>query len=278
MDEGLKYSETGLMNRVLFLSHCNDINIFVEDECKEFEYEIIFSRLFFEQIHINNIFPMKGKEGVKKAFKKFGEYYDDKPSIYLVDGDFDIILEKDMINNPNFIYLEKYNIECYYIDKNAVIRFMAGKLKKRQKDIISKINYDKWEKETYIVLKKLFLNFVIAQKVYPDEKNVGLSPYNFLDTDGYISKLKVDDYEMSLSRRISDYDELFDFYKSRFDNDLESDATRLVCGKYVLASLATYLRKNNSVRFRDDDFRYFLVNEFDIRKLTKLKQQIQGIL
>ena len=34
-----------------------------------------------------------------------------------------------MIENPNYIYLEKYNIESYYIDEMAVLRFMAGKMK-----------------------------------------------------------------------------------------------------------------------------------------------------
>ena len=39
MEDGLFYSESALLNRVLFYSDYNDINIFVEDEHKEFIYE-----------------------------------------------------------------------------------------------------------------------------------------------------------------------------------------------------------------------------------------------
>ena len=37
MEKGLFYSEEGLLNRVLFYSDYNEINIFVEDETKEFK-------------------------------------------------------------------------------------------------------------------------------------------------------------------------------------------------------------------------------------------------
>ena len=42
MEDGLFYSESALLNRVLFYSDYNDINIFVEDEYKEYIYENIY--------------------------------------------------------------------------------------------------------------------------------------------------------------------------------------------------------------------------------------------
>ena len=89
MEDGLFYSESALLNRVLFYSDYNDINIFVEDEFK-----------------INKILPMKGKKGVEKAFQEYGGAYDGKPAIYLVDGDFDLVMGKEMISSPNYIYVE----------------------------------------------------------------------------------------------------------------------------------------------------------------------------
>ena len=38
MEEGLFYSEAALLNRALFYSDYNDVNIFVEDEGKEYIY------------------------------------------------------------------------------------------------------------------------------------------------------------------------------------------------------------------------------------------------
>lgn len=43
--EGLSFSREALSNRSLFLAQLNDINIYVEDVGKEYEYEEIFERL-----------------------------------------------------------------------------------------------------------------------------------------------------------------------------------------------------------------------------------------
>ena len=170
MEDGLFYSESALLNRVLFYSDYNDINIFVEDEHKEFIYENIFQRMFNHQIRLNKIFPMKGKPGVEKAFREYGCSYDDKPAIYLVDGDFDLVMGKEMIDNPNYIYLEKYNIESYYIDEKAVLKYMAGKMKITQKRVSEEIEYSKWEDMIFEAMKELFINYMIAQNTFPEEK------------------------------------------------------------------------------------------------------------
>lgn len=278
MEEGLFYSEEALINRVIFLSDSNEINIIVEDEYKEYEYENILNRLFSYQLILNNIFPMKGKPGVKKAFEEYGAFYDGKPTIYLVDGDFDIIMNKDMVEHPNYIYLDKYNIECYYVDKDATLRFMSGKLKKRQKDIVNEIEYEAWENDTYDKLKKLFINYLIGQTIFPNEKNVGISPYTYIDSRGRVNESKIDEYVIQLQNRVPNYDELFMYYSDRFEQLLDGDVTRLVCGKYIIASLARYLRKKTSVTFKEDDFRYYLVSEFDIEKLFFLKERIINIM
>ena len=55
MEEGLFYSEAALLNRALFYSDYNDVNIFVEDEGKEYIYEDIFQRMFDYQIKIRKM-------------------------------------------------------------------------------------------------------------------------------------------------------------------------------------------------------------------------------
>ena len=191
MEDGLFYSESALLNRVLFYSDYNDINIFVEDEHKEFIYENIFQRMFNHQIRLNKIFPMKGKLGVEKAFREYGCSYDDKPAIYLVDGDFDLVMGKEMIDNPNYIYLEKYNIESYYIDEKAVLKYMAGKMKITQKRVSEEIEYSKWEDMIFEAMKELFINYMIAQNTFPEEKNVGISPHSYFYKNGVNDKIKM---------------------------------------------------------------------------------------
>lgn len=278
MEDGLFYSESALLNRVLFYSDYNDINIFVEDEHKEFIYENIFQRMFNYQIRLNKIFPMKGKPGVEKAFREYGCSYDGKPAIYLVDGDFDLVMGKEMIDNPNYIYLEKYNIESYYIDEKAVLRYMAGKMKTTQKKVSEEIEYSKWEDMIFEAMKELFINYMVAQNAFPEEKNVGIPPHSYFYKNGYANIERIGSYINSLKSRIPNYDIEYDSCKSKFETILCGNITRLVCGKYLLASLSNYLREKAKVTYKEDDFIYFLVSSFDIKRLDFVKNRILHII
>lgn len=266
------------MNRVLFYSDKNEINIFVEDEGKEFEYEHIFERLFSREIKIDKIFPMKGKEGVKKAFDEFGVESEGKIAIYLVDGDFDLILEKDMVNHPQFIYLDKYNIESYYIDEEAIIEFMMGNLHKRRAEVITELGYKEWERSTYSKFKILFLNYVVAQKAGLTERNVGCSPYNYINSEGYVDIEKINDYITMVKSKVENYEQLYDTYERKFNDWLNGDISKLVCGKYLLSAMEAYLKRKKRARFNDDSFRFYLVSKFDINKLDFLKIKILNIM
>ncbi len=278
MEDGLFYSESALLNRVLFYADYNDINIFVEDEYKEYIYENIFQRMFNYKININKIFPMKGKPGVEKAFREYGDSYDEKPAIYLVDGDFDLVMDKKMISSPNYIYLEKYNIESYYIDEKAVLNYMVGKMKTTQKNASETIEYSKWKDMIYGAMKELFINYMIAQKKFPEEKNVGISPHVFFCENGYVNIDKINGYINQLKSRMTDYDAMYDLYKRKFETILFGDTTRLVCGKYLLASLSKYLRNKANVTFKEDDFTYFLALFFDIKTLDFVKDRILSVI
>lgn len=278
MEEGLFYSETALLNRVLFYSEHNDINVFVEDEYKEYIYENIFERMFSYKLRINKILPMGGKKGVEKAFEEYGNEYDNKPVIYLVDGDFDIILGKKMIDSPNYIYLEKYNIESYYIEEKAVLKYMAGKMKLTQKKVAEQIEYATWEDMIYNTLSELFINYMIAQTVFPDEKNVGNSPHSYFFENGYVNLEKIDKYVNNLKNRIEDYQAMYDLFVEKFETVLLGDSTRLICGKYLLASLSKYLRFKTGISFKEDDFVYYMVTVFDIKKLDFVKERVLNVL
>ena len=89
---------------------------------------------------------------------------------------------------------------------------------------------------------------------------------------------KIEKYINSLKSRISDYDVQYDSYKSKFETILYGNITRLVCGKYLLASLSNYLREKVKVNFKEDDFIYFLVSSFDIKSLDIVKNRILHII
>lgn len=280
MDKKISYSKEGELNRILLFSTCNDIIVVVEDKDKEYEYEAIFSRLLKNNYNINRFgfIGVGGKPQVEKAFSDYKRKINNIPILYIVDGDFDILIDKNIIQDDNYIYLDKYNIESYYIDKKATLNFLRGKLHKRENDINDIIEYDKWESDTYQKLTPLFLGYLVAQKICPTKKNVGLSQYQYIRKDGFIDESKINDYLNNIKKE-KDFDITLSYYQQQFDLVLKGDKTKLICGKYILTSLSIYLRNfAQNITFKNDDFKYSLITNFDIEKLSFLKLKIENIL
>lgn len=155
---------------------------------------------------------------------------------------------------------------------------MAGKMKKVKEEVEFAISYDEWCEDTYRKLEHLFLVYAVAQMELLEESNVGISEYTYLDEQGLVSIEKVNAYENRIKERIADYDLKLNMCLKRYENVLNSDPMKLICGKYILCSLTQYLRKKTRKTFKEDDFRYFMLNMFDISCLSFVKQRITALM
>ncbi len=72
-DDDLLYSSDASVTRYLYYQGLNSINIFVEDEGKEYEYETIFVNMLGDQFEIATIFAAEGKQRLIKCYHEFGE-------------------------------------------------------------------------------------------------------------------------------------------------------------------------------------------------------------
>ena len=77
-DFDLVYSDEALLNRALYLASPTKINIFVEDDGKEYRYEEIFERLLSDGVKISCIFPTGGKQKLEEAYGLFGKSKEDE--------------------------------------------------------------------------------------------------------------------------------------------------------------------------------------------------------
>lgn len=283
MEDELFFSEEAELNRYLFFSDLNDINFFVEDKDKEYEYETIFKRLLGDRYRISAIIAANGKPGVKEAFEEFGIYDKTdvrKKNIFIVDGDFDRYIRcEEMIDSPHFIYLKYYNIENYFIDKNAVLKFAKGKLCLLDKDVKEKVKYEVWRNTIVEQAKKLFLLYCAVQSKLPEEPNVARREYLFInDQTGF--------------ERPNAYQEYFDYIVEKEPNILlEVEKVRkkyeeingceyygLICGKFLLTSLYVYLKGICKCNFTKNELRWALLNEFDISSLKYIKECVDDIV
>lgn len=276
----LSFSNNAELSRLYFLVGNSDFIFFVEDLDKEYEYDNILRRLFENDERKFTIISMGGKPKVKDIFQKYNSFFENKPCFYIVDGDFDLIIHtEDMIRSENFIYLEYYNIENYFIDKTAVHSFMGNKLKKCNEELIAKVNFDDWLIRIIDEAKDLFLIYCAIQKSNPQLQNVARSNYKFLDRNtGFAQKNAYEDYHKEIQSKIPNIDEEINCVFNNYSRIYANNYFPLICGKFLLLSLYLYLRKLSKFNFSQDELRWFLINTFDINKLGFIKDRVNSVI
>lgn len=281
--DDLKYSTEAVKTEYLFFCDLNDINIFVEDKGKEFEYETIFKRLLREQYKITKILGVGGKVELIKSFQEFGLNNNDNPKIknvYIADGDFDRYIHKEnMINNPNFIYLETYNIENYFIDKGASEKFAKGQLKCSDNEVELRVDFDNWKNKIIEQASDLFFYYCYVKKEYPEAQSVSRSPYLFIDARNGLEKTGAFELYKNFVSTLSntaeeeEVEKIKELFYEKYDN-----AFNLICGKFLFESLYCHIKSVTKVNFRKDDFRWHLICNFDIKTLKYVQDRILTIM
>ncbi len=278
--DGLEYSTQAQAARFILYQGLNEINLIVEDIDREYIYETIFKRMLGDQYNISTIFAAGGKPAVKDRYYEFGKETNGIQNFYIVDGDFDrYIHQSDMIRDPYFIYLKTYNIESYFLDKNACEQFAKGYIKCLDNVVKEKISFDSWKEQIVSESSKLFLCYCFVQKFYPKVETISRSSFLFIDDKtgfertGAYQKYWNDEILALDADAQNKIDKIDTIYKSINGNDYFN----LICGKFLLDSLCTYLRNIFKKTFKRDDLIWHLINHFDISKLDYVKNAILNV-
>lgn len=273
----LKFSNDAFATRAILYHGLNDINIFVEDEDREYEYETIFKRLLGNEYCIRTIFPLGGKPNVRQGYEEFGSMYDGVKNYYIVDGDFDrYIHQEEMIQDNCFIYLNAYNIENYYIDEQACLSLAKGYLKKTDKEVKRIIDFPSWKSRIVSESKKLFLCYCLVQTICPEEPTIKRSHYLFLDKHTGFERTDnaFEQYNLHVHSLAPDVDNRIQAIANEYERHNGTDYFNLICGKFLLTSLGCYLRKVVGKRIDNDNLKWNLISGFDISKLDYVKERI----
>lgn len=273
----LLYSTEASATRVLFYQGLNDINLFVEDAGMEYLYETIFKRLLGANYCISAIYSLGGKTNVNARYREFGDKIGDTPNFYIVDGDFDRYIHKeDMIDVPNFIYLQSYNIENYFIDENATEQFAKGRLKKLDSEIKQLVAFQEWKQKIVSQAKKLFLCYCLVQKLNIPEPTLTRGPYTFIDqktgyerTDGAYME-----YWKHILSIVPTAENEMESISAEYESINGTDYFNFICGKFLLTSLFCHLEAVTKSKLRIEDLKWHLINNFDITKLDYIRVAI----
>lgn len=180
MEDGLlpKRSLEGLAALDIFYDEFNDVHFFVEDEDQENLYEIILRRMFPE-LKIARIFPLGGKQAVLDHVPRIDTGGTKPRSIYLVDKDFDDLLGAK-VQKPMLFYLERYCIENYFTEPDAILEVVvesAPRLKRAE--IAADLDLPSKLVEFIESLRPLFQLFYCVQRFALGLKNCSLPAEKF---------------------------------------------------------------------------------------------------
>lgn len=275
----LQFSDAALLSRISFFDGLNDINLYVEDVDSQYLYETIFKRLLGNQYSIQTIFPCGGKRAVKEMFSERGHSTDGIKNVYVVDGDFDrLLFAEEMIDDPQFVYLKMYNIESCLINEYGLCNLVKSKLKCMEAEAYERLNYTQWYHRIIAEAKELFLCYCYIQKFQLSIPNVNRSHYEFIDektgfkrTDGSFEKYKKDLYDAH-----PDAEAEINVIRQDFEGQFGTHYEILVCGKFLLSSLHTYLYTVVNKSIPKDDLLWCLANSFDVNILKYVKDACLG--
>jgi hypothetical protein len=275
-------SPDGLAALDIFYDDFNDIHFFVEDEDQENLYEVVLRKLF-PTLRIAKVIPLGGKKAVL-AHAKGSNARDEAPfGAYLLDKDFDDLLGACVVHEAVF-YLDRYCIENYFLDPDAVVEIVVESQPKEKRRMIQQ-TLDVQTKLPALAesSRDLFMLFFCAQRFGLGIKNCGLAPERFC-THNQRWELDVDavrayaDEVVRVASKTEHGPQLIEPLKHpEVANLRHADVNRVVSGKHICTMLFHFVKsKYNLGSISFESFVFRLAKNSSIVPLLGLARSIRS--
>lgn len=286
----IKYSNPALLAFPRLFAYRNEIDIFTEDnlEDKEF-YKTLLGRLLDgSRKKVIDITPLGSKRDVIKAHRARSSSSARK-AIYIVDGDITIILEENISDSSNFIFLDRYCIENYLFCENAAIELAhLIAYRKTKEQIANELSFSTHYNYVLKPIIDIYFAFALCRKYEVGEEFTTL-PCFF----GHKNSIRIPDI-------VKRKDEILTVIKKELsdkgfsgDEIVESDMAvlrkkwpytldtfvKIVSGKdYLLHLLRSHIcsaTDGKKVYLDKDAFKLFLAKNCNLSTLSFLKNAIE---
>ena len=222
---------------------------------------------------MKKIFAVGGKISVKEAYERL-KNNKDVANFFLVDGDFDRYkMSETLVVDDRFIYLEMYNIESYLVDEVACCSFVKTKINKLDEEVRFIVNFKYWYDTIVEQAKELFFWYCYVQIHHPTMINVSRNPYLFIDRKTGFKRCDSDykEYSDEIERIDVDWEDKLQIIIDRYETINGKNYNNLICGKFLLESLKVYIGNFVTSRICNDDFKWWMINNFDVNKLNYVR-------
>lgn len=270
-------TESFLKGQDILYKQFNNIEFYIEDTEQENLYFQILKKMF-PDIKFEKIFPLNGKKNVKDDCLI---NVNNKNKIYIVDKDFDDILNKLEVI-PNLFYLNSYSIENLLISKSSFCELIKEKFPKlKDENIDLMYSYNDVIKKVSC-LKELATIFIVIQ-----EFELGKSYYKInttrdfnVNTDFSYRGTFIRDYINLIEATLKSKDKRYTLnakgkkYKNYFTNT-NLQLTNIP-GKHLLCLINDILKSMNLInQYSLESLTYKLAKESNLTNFTDLKSRIE---
>jgi hypothetical protein len=278
-------SAAGLAARDIFFTQFNEVNFYVEDNEQENLYLEILGRLF-PRLRITQIFGLGGKANLLKHARDPVNAANAGKSVYILDKDFDDLLGHVVIDQPNVFYLDRYSIENYLVEEQALVQIaLESNPRSRREDLRRDLAFKDFYAACLSSLKVLCAHFFAVQRFALGIPNAAqkMEAFSKAGKPWEVDPLAVAKYtrmvtDATIQAKIfSDAQAVAAFLETAIPRKGPRDAN--VCGKFLLTMAYHYLRHKASIgNVTLDSLRYRLSRNNSFKKLRFLRLRIADYL
>ncbi|MGO4266140.1 MULTISPECIES: DUF4435 domain-containing protein [unclassified Stenotrophomonas] len=282
----IERSESSRYAKHVFFSKFNDVDIFIEDTAIESKkiYVELLTRALGGGIKISQVFPIGSKSKViSKCREDQGERA--RKAVYIVDGDFDVLCSVDHPGFKRLYRLDRYSIENYLLDENALLKILDEEVLDRdERQIGALLEYHSWMSKLATSIRRLTVAAAVGKR-----RSCGVPVVNFPISEicstecGSVDDAKIEARIDRIRRGVEARCEMGEFDRDCCDiennfpaNDPLSWVLRHTPGKTILFPLLRRrLRHLFNFSHNDASFRLRLAKKADARSLSGISECVE---
>jgi hypothetical protein len=247
----IRYPKRAIVGLAYLFRPYNDIDIYVEDTTCRNMYEVLINRMLDGRAKVVRIFQLGGRREVIDACKK-NQGNSNRPRLYVIDGDFAILLGKEAPKLRHLYQLRVYCSENLVFTETAALEVAFESLTNTPRDQVETIvQFSQFLNDIIQKLTPLLVIYIAVRILNPSIQTTGFNVTQLLlqkSGSPELSKRKV-------KQRVTDIES--ELHKENPKEEVEStvgqakrllpssntDTAKLISGKtYLLPLLYHHLR------------------------------------
>lgn len=281
-----KYSPKAARALGMLKDFYNDIEIFVEDNSCHNVMLFICREILGPTIKLTSLNQLGGRSAVLTACR-LDQANDDRRKLYIIDGDFDLLLGKTKPRLKHLHRLRCYCIENLLFDDQSIVSLAAQASPNTPPNVLAnKISHDRWMSDLTRTLLPLFIAYEITVSLTPHVPTTSVSVYKLTEPGPQgpqISRRKLLARIRSLLDQVrtqSDWSEIIEmkFLIRERVREFRGNQDYLISGKdYIFPLLASRLGKLVSLKSRHPEVKVRLAQLYRADKEPYLKRRLRAL-